>query len=86
MEQRVEEMEVKLKILSVRQDIVKKTIWKMKKDEDKRYYECCICMDEEIGRIFLPCKHAVCCISCSKQISSCPICTSEIDEFVDFII
>jgi len=35
---------------------------------------CKVCMDREINTVFLPCGHLVCCESCAKSLSNCPIC------------
>lgn len=35
---------------------------------------CKICMERDVEVIFLPCKHFVCCASCSTAVRECPIC------------
>ena len=35
---------------------------------------CKICMDEEVGVLFLPCRHLVCCEDCGAAVKHCPIC------------
>jgi len=37
---------------------------------------CKVCMDHETNTVFLPCGHLVCCESCAKSLSDCPICRS----------
>lgn len=41
--------------------------------------QCCkICLDEEIGTIFLPCGHVLACTTCAKNFKKCPICRKNI--------
>ena len=40
--------------------------------------ECKICMDREVGVVFVPCGHIACCVECGENFSYCPICRSEI--------
>jgi hypothetical protein len=35
---------------------------------------CKICLDREIGVVFLPCGHQLACTQCAACISDCPIC------------
>jgi len=35
---------------------------------------CRVCMDKETNTVFLPCGHFVCCETCAKSLSECPIC------------
>lgn len=39
---------------------------------------CKICMDNEIGVVFLPCGHLNTCINCAPSLKDCPICRSSI--------
>ncbi|BFZ09885.1 hypothetical protein BsWGS_12924 [Bradybaena similaris] len=41
---------------------------------------CKICMLEEVGMVFVPCGHLVCCYGCSSKVSICPICRAEIES------
>ena len=43
---------------------------------------CKICMDAEVGVVFLPCGHFSCCADCAKGVDSCPMCRSPIQEMV----
>jgi hypothetical protein len=35
---------------------------------------CKICMDEEVGVVFLPCGHLVTCVNCAPSLHDCPMC------------
>ncbi|PSN55333.1 Death-associated inhibitor of apoptosis 2 [Blattella germanica] len=35
---------------------------------------CKICMDEEVGVVFLPCGHLVTCVNCAPSLHDCPVC------------
>ncbi|KAK7864875.1 hypothetical protein R5R35_010257 [Gryllus longicercus] len=35
---------------------------------------CKICLQEELGVVFLPCGHLVACVKCAPKIENCPIC------------
>ena len=53
----------------------------------KDAHRCKICLDAEIGIVFLPCGHLVCCPKCAKEIqtkrgSLCPICRRHIDTTI----
>lgn len=39
---------------------------------------CKICMDKEIGVLFLPCGHLVACVQCAPAMSDCPFCRKSI--------
>ncbi|XP_067126109.1 baculoviral IAP repeat-containing protein 7-like isoform X2 [Centruroides vittatus] len=39
---------------------------------------CKICMDKEIGVLFLPCGHLVACVQCAPAMSDCPFCRKPI--------
>ena len=43
---------------------------------------CKICMDAEIGIVFLPCGHLVCCPNCASGVELCPMCRRPIQESV----
>ena len=42
--------------------------------------ECCICLENNCGVIFLPCHHMCCCYQCSRELHSCPICRQNISS------
>lgn len=50
--------------------------------KDEGRYTCKICMEKEIGTVFVPCDHSVACVDCTVQIEQCPICKSEISHIV----
>ena len=39
---------------------------------------CKICMDSEIGVVFLPCGHFICCVQCAPSLRDCPLCRQSI--------
>ncbi|XP_055904707.1 death-associated inhibitor of apoptosis 2 [Eupeodes corollae] len=43
---------------------------------------CKVCMDEEVGVVFLPCGHLVTCVQCAPGVSQCPLCRTAIKGFV----
>ncbi|XP_055855654.1 death-associated inhibitor of apoptosis 2 [Episyrphus balteatus] len=43
---------------------------------------CKVCMDEEVGVVFLPCGHLVTCVQCAPTVSQCPLCRTTIKGFV----
>lgn len=49
-----------------------------------RNVECKICMQEEVGVVFLPCGHLLSCVICAPALSNCPLCrqtiTSELSK------
>lgn len=50
---------------------------------------CCICSKNKRKVLFFPCKHAVCCITCSQSIKKyngnlCPICQSIINKKISY--
>ncbi|XP_040567805.1 death-associated inhibitor of apoptosis 2 [Lepeophtheirus salmonis] len=44
----------------------------------KEQRQCKICMDNEIGVVFLPCGHLICCTSCAPALQDCPLCRTSI--------
>ena len=40
---------------------------------------CGICYENEKNCLFMPCKHNFSCISCSKNLRTCPVCKTVID-------
>merc|ERR1719244_790460 len=54
-------------------------------DENARLKEqrtCKICMDGEVGVVFLPCGHLCCCVNCAPSLKDCPVCRSTIQGTV----
>ncbi|XP_035215076.1 putative inhibitor of apoptosis isoform X2 [Stegodyphus dumicola] len=45
-------------------------------------YLCKICMDKEVGVVFLPCGHLLACISCAPSLKLCPMCRKVIKATV----
>lgn len=43
---------------------------------------CKICMDNEIGVVFLPCGHLTTCVNCAPSLKDCPVCRSIIKATV----
>ncbi|CAH1961036.1 unnamed protein product [Acanthoscelides obtectus] len=43
---------------------------------------CKICMDAEVGIVFLPCGHLVTCVNCAPNLEDCPVCRSAIKASV----
>ncbi|KAJ8314476.1 hypothetical protein KUTeg_006626 [Tegillarca granosa] len=39
---------------------------------------CKVCLDKEVGMVFLPCGHLCCCVSCAPAVRKCPICRGDI--------
>ncbi len=52
----------------------------LKKENEilKSNLTCKICLDEPVGELFLPCRHLVCCVQCSKSVDNCPLCRAKI--------
>ncbi|CAG9860343.1 unnamed protein product [Phyllotreta striolata] len=43
---------------------------------------CKICMDVEVGIVFLPCGHLATCVNCAPNLEDCPVCRSTIKATV----
>lgn len=43
---------------------------------------CKICMDSEVGIVFLPCGHLASCVNCAPNLQDCPVCRSAIKATV----
>lgn len=43
---------------------------------------CKICMDSEVGIVFLPCGHLASCVNCAPNLQDCPVCRSAIKAIV----
>lgn len=63
--------------------LMKESLLKLKNEENEK---CCICYEENIETLYLPCKHAISCIQCSIKIYQssfkCPICKKILDYFI----
>jgi len=44
--------------------------------------QCKICMDGEVGIVFLPCGHLATCVNCAPNLEDCPVCRSAIKATV----
>lgn len=42
--------------------------------------ECFLCCEKPRTQLFEPCRHVVCCLSCSDRINNCPICRIPINQ------
>lgn len=54
-------------------------------EENRRLKEarlCKICMDSEVGVVFLPCRHLVTCCNCAHSLADCPLCRQPIKATV----
>lgn len=54
-------------------------------EENRRLREarqCKICMDAEVGIVFLPCGHLATCVTCAPNLEDCPVCRSAIKATV----
>ena len=68
--------------LSIDPDTLHRQVEKM-----QEAHMCKICLDAEIGVVFLPCGHLVCCSNCALEIqtkrsSICPVCRSHIESTI----
>jgi len=48
----------------------------------KEQRTCKICMDAEVGVVFLPCGHLCCCVNCAPALKDCPVCRRNIQGTV----
>ncbi|XP_076078107.1 baculoviral IAP repeat-containing protein 7-like [Mytilus galloprovincialis] len=39
---------------------------------------CKICLENEVGIVFLPCGHLCCCVQCAPAVQQCPVCRAQI--------
>lgn len=53
---------------------------RLEKENDslKRPEICKICLDEDVGVLFVPCGHLVTCFTCSPSVQACPVCRQQI--------
>uniref|UniRef100_A0A8W8JKU2 RING-type domain-containing protein n=1 Tax=Magallana gigas TaxID=29159 RepID=A0A8W8JKU2_MAGGI len=47
---------------------------------------CKICLDADIGVVFLPCGHLCCCQTCASEVPHCPVCRANINSRVSVFI
>lgn len=47
---------------------------------------CKVCLDAEIGIVFLPCGHLCCCQACAPNVGQCPVCRADIHNRVHVFI
>lgn len=43
---------------------------------------CKVCLDEEVGVVFLPCGHLATCNQCAPSVANCPMCRADIKGYV----
>merc|ERR1711953_1631337 len=48
----------------------------------KEQRTCKICMDAEVGVVFLPCGHLCSCVNCAPALKDCPVCRRAIQGTV----
>ncbi len=39
---------------------------------------CQVCLEREMGTVFCPCGHMICCEQCAQECVKCPICRAEV--------
>jgi hypothetical protein len=52
-------------------------------DDDPDKNVCVICLDTQIGTVFLECGHMACCVGCSTKVVNCPICRRPIARVIN---
>lgn len=83
--QESQKKEVENKELSKMESEVKATVNLSLEEENRLLREarlCKICMDNEIGVVFLPCGHLTTCVTCAPSLKDCPVCRSTIKATV----
>ena len=48
----------------------------------KEQRTCKVCMDTEVGVVFLPCGHLICCVNCAPSLKDCAVCRTPIQGTV----
>mmetsp|Transcript_16253 Transcript_16253/g.18635 ORF Transcript_16253/g.18635 Transcript_16253/m.18635 type:complete len:145 (+) Transcript_16253:68-502(+) len=43
---------------------------------------CCVCLERQANCLFKPCLHLKCCMECSRRLTECPLCRSQIAKMV----
>ena len=61
---------IKIKSIDMGRNEIKIKNDKLKKELSK----CCICYENNVNVIFLPCGHICCCENCTLSIIKCPLC------------
>jgi hypothetical protein len=51
-------------------------------ESDTDNYLCKICLEQELGTVFLPCGHIMTCVKCAIMFTDCPFCRQEIKGVV----
>lgn len=44
----------------------------------ENYAQCKICLSSEVGVVFTPCGHLLCCVDCASRLTTCPLCRHHI--------
>lgn len=44
----------------------------------ENYAQCKICLSNEVGVVFTPCGHLLCCVDCASRLTTCPLCRHHI--------
>ena len=70
---RVEDLEAKL-------EMARKRIDELESSVSGQMYECKICMDAPIQKVFLPCGHTLSCSRCAQDLETCPVCALGIEN------
>ncbi|XP_076066406.1 putative inhibitor of apoptosis [Oratosquilla oratoria] len=55
-------------------------------EEEHEMKQCRLCMDEEVGAVFMPCAHLLACGTCAASLTQCPLCRSDVHYTVQVII
>jgi hypothetical protein len=66
------------RVLSSNLSLARSSINKEPSSEKRGNILCNICMDNEMGIVFLPCGHLVCCPQCAISLTDCPLCRKPI--------
>lgn len=69
-------------VLSV--DGAERLLWNIEMENKrlKAAKTCKICLEADIGVVFIPCGHVVCCHGCASLISRCSICEAAVRDTV----
>lgn len=43
---------------------------------------CVVCYESERDALYMPCRHNLVCLRCSKQLKECPMCRVRIDDII----
>jgi len=75
----LDELEQLEQILENSRNVVLERIKKKMKEEVDDKTKCLICCDRTKAIIFVPCGHRVCCVQCSNEVHTCPVCRAPIE-------